>query len=252
MNGVNGSHAAPTNGLGQAYTDQVIKSIGPKTDARLKEVMISLIQHVHDFAREVDLTFDEWMAGVEMINWAGQRSTSTRNEGQLLCDVIGLESLVDDITNRKAAEAVDSATASAVLGPFWRHDTPMREFGSTITFDTPSDGQVAYIHGVIADAQTKKPIPNALVDVWQASTNGLYEQQDENQVEHNLRGKFLTNDKGEYAFYSLRPVPYPVPVDGAAGKMMKLLDRNLFRPAHIHYLVTADGYKPLTTQIFDS
>lgn len=119
-------------------------------------------------------------------------STNKRNEGQLLCDVIGLESyvplaqkldrggsltdpsLVDDITYRKAAEATNSATASAVLGPFWRHDTPIRKFGSSITFNTPADGQVAYIHGAVTDAKSKKPIANALVDVWLASTNGKY------------------------------------------------------------------------------
>ncbi|KAF2160632.1 hypothetical protein M409DRAFT_29020 [Zasmidium cellare ATCC 36951] len=252
MNGVDKNHALPAGGLGHAYTEQVIKSIGPKTDARLKKVMTSLIRHVHDFAREVDLTFDEWMAGVEMINWAGQMSTNKRNEGQLLCDVIGIESLVDDITYRKAAEATDSATASAVLGPFWRHDTPLRDFGSSITFNTPSDGQVAYIHGTVTDAKTKEPLANALVDVWLASTNGLYEQQDDDQVEHNLRGKFLTNEKGEYVFYSLRPTPYPVPSDGPGGKLIQLLDRPLYRPAHIHYIVTADGYKPITTQVFDS
>lgn len=106
-----------------------------------------------------------------MINWAGQMSDNKRNEGQLLCDVIGLESLVDDITYRKAAEAGD-ATASAILGPFWRQDTPMRDFGSTITFDTPSDGQVAYVHGTVTDATSGKPLSNAVVDVWQASTNG--------------------------------------------------------------------------------
>ncbi|KXT15310.1 hypothetical protein AC579_2819 [Pseudocercospora musae] len=242
----------PETGLGKQWTENIINSMGPKTDDRLREVMSSLIRHVHDFAREVDLTLDEWMAGVQLINWAGQMSTNKRNEGQLLCDVIGLESLVDDITVRKAAEAADAATASAILGPFWRQDTPMREFGSTITFNTPSDGQVAYVHGTVTDAKTGKPLANAVVDIWQASTNGLYEQQDENQVEHNLRGKFQTNEKGQYALYCLRPTPYPVPLDGPAGKLLQLLDRHPYRPAHIHYIVTRDGYKPITTQIFDS
>ncbi|KAF2206763.1 hypothetical protein CERZMDRAFT_119245 [Cercospora zeae-maydis SCOH1-5] len=239
-------------GLDKEWTEQIIRAMGPKTDDRLREVMGPLIRHIHDFAREVNLTVDEWMAGVQLVNWAGQMSNDRRNEGQLLCDVIGLESLVDDITVRKAAAAGDAATASAILGPFFRHDHPVREFGSTITFNTPKDAQVAYVHGVVTDASTGKPIQNASVDVWQASTNGLYEQQDPDQVEHNLRGKFYTNANGEYAFYCLRPTPYPVPFDGPAGKLLQLMDRHPYRPAHIHYIVQHDGHKPITTQIFDA
>jgi hypothetical protein len=152
--------------------------------------MSSLIQHVHDFAREVELTIDEWMAGVELINWAGKMSTDRRNEGQLVCDVIGLESsvsllsglldwwllltgirLVDEITYKKASEAADTSTQSAILGPFFRHDAPLRQKGDTITFDTPKDGQVVYMHGRVMDGKTKKPLANAYIDVWEASTN---------------------------------------------------------------------------------
>lgn len=107
------------------------------------------------------------------------------------------------------------------------------------------------MYGRVIDAVTKKPLANATIDVWQASTNGLYEQQDENQVDHNLRGKFKTDEKGEYAFYCIRPTPYPIPFDGPAGKLLQLLDRHPYRPAHIHLIVMIDGYKPITTQIFD-
>ncbi|KAL1848940.1 hypothetical protein VTK73DRAFT_9980 [Phialemonium thermophilum] len=237
--------------LGQDFTRHVIESMGPNTSPRLRQVMTSLIQHVHDFAREVQLTMDEWMLGVQLINWAGQMSTDRRNEGQLLCDVIGLESLVDNITYRAAAKSGKPVTASAILGPFWRADAPTRPNGSTITFDTPDDAQVTFMHGRVVCAETGKPIPNAVVDIWQASTNGLYEQQDPNQKEHNLRGKFVTDENGEYSLYCLRPTPYPVPNDGPAGKLLKLLDRHEWRPAHIHLIVQADGFKPVTTQIFD-
>ncbi|KAI1845952.1 hypothetical protein JX265_011152 [Neoarthrinium moseri] len=245
------SNGTPSNVLGKEWTEQVINSMGPKTEPRLREVMSSLIRHVHDFAREVKLTTDEWMLGVEMINQAGQMSNQKRNEGQLLCDVIGLESLVDDITYQEATKSGGSATASAILGPFWRHDTPTRENGTTITFDTPKDGQVAFLHGRVTSADTGKPLANASVEAWQASTNGLYEQQDENQVEHNLRGKFITDSEGRFSFYCLRPTPYPVPEDGPAGKLLKLMDRHTFRPAHIHLIAIAEGHKPITTQIFD-
>ena len=165
--------------------------------------------------------------------------------------VLTLSRLVDEITYKKAAEAADFATQSAILGPFFRHDHPVREKGATITFDTPKDADVAYMYGQVFDAVTKKPLKGATIDVWQASTNGLYEQQDENQCDHNLRGKFITDDNGEYGFYCLRPTPYPIPFDGPAGKLLQLLDRHPYRPAHIHLIVMIDGYKPITTQIFD-
>lgn len=233
------------------FTQNVINAMGPKTTPRMREVMTSLITHIHDFARETHLTVDEWMAGVELINWAGQMSNDKRNEGQLVCDVIGLESLVDEITYKKASEAQDVATATAILGPFFRQDAPVRAYGDSITFNTPKDAEVTYMYGVVSDAKTKKPLQNAVIDVWECSTNGLYEQQDDDQVDCNLRGKFKTNEKGEYAYYCIKPTPYPIPFDGPAGKLLQLLDRHPFRPAHIHLIVMLEGFKPITTQIFD-
>lgn len=107
------------------------------------------------------------------------------------------------------------------------------------------------MHGTVKCAKTGKPIANATLDVWMASTNGLYEQQDDNQVDHNLRGKFRTDENGEYAWYCIRPTPYPIPYDGPAGKLLQLLDRHPYRPAHIHLIVMKEGWKPITTQIFD-
>ncbi|UKZ65008.1 uncharacterized protein TrAtP1_006210 [Trichoderma atroviride] len=237
--------------LGQEFTDHVVQAMGPETTPRMRTVMTALIQHVHDFAREVNLTTEEWLAGVAMLNWAGQMSNDKRNEGQLVCDVIGLESLVDDITYREASKADKPPTSSAILGPFWRADAPIRENGTTITFNTPKDAVVAYMHGQVTSAETGKPLANATVDVWQASTNGLYEQQDDDQIDCNLRGKFVTDAEGRYSFYCLRPTPYPIPFDGPAGKLLKLMDRHEYRPAHIHLIVESEGHRSLTTQIFD-
>ncbi|KAM0466774.1 hypothetical protein ACHAPV_000282 [Trichoderma viride] len=237
--------------LGQEFTDHVVQAMGPETTPRMRTVMTALIQHVHDFAREVDLTTEEWLAGVAMLNWAGQMSNDKRNEGQLVCDVIGLESLVDDITYREASKADKPPTSSAILGPFWRADAPIRENGTPITFNTPKDAVVAYMHGQVTSAETGKPLANATVDVWQASTNGLYEQQDDDQIDCNLRGKFVTDAEGRYSFYCLRPTPYPIPFDGPAGKLLKLMDRHEYRPAHIHLIVESEGHRSLTTQIFD-
>lgn len=238
--------------LGKEWTEGIVNAMGPKTSPRMREVMSSMIRHVHDFAREVDLTVDEWMAGVRMLNWAGQMSTGKRNEGQLVCDVIGLESLVDWITFKKATESGDAVTQSAILGPFFRHDHPIRPKGATIHLTKADKAQDVYMYGQLTDGKTGKPIQGATIDVWQASTNGLYEQQDDDQCEHNLRGKFITDENGEYAFYTIRPTPYPVPFDGPAGKMLQLMDRHPYRPAHIHFIVQKDGYEPITTQIFDS
>ncbi|KAL3450581.1 Intradiol ring-cleavage dioxygenase [Aspergillus insuetus] len=235
------------------FTENVVSAMGENVNPRFRQLMASLIRHVHDFARENELTVDEWMAGVQLMNWAGQMSDAKRNEGQLVCDVIGLESLVDEITFKLADEATDAPTATAILGPFFRADTPYRSNGETIVKTVPRDGkgEIAYMTGQVVDFETKKPLVNADVEVWQASTNGLYEQQDPEQEEFNLRGKFKTDAEGRYSFYCLRPTPYPVPDDGPAGKLLKLMDRHPFRPAHIHIIATCDGYKPLTTQIFD-
>lgn len=217
------------------FTPSVIAATGPNCSPRLREVMTSLIKHVHDFAREVNLTTDEYMAGVALLNWAGQMSNDRRNEGQLVTDVIGLESLVDEITYKNAVAGKDEGkgggvTGSAILGPFWR-ETPRREVGSSIVDKVPEDGMVAWFGGVVKDAVSGKAIEGASVDVWQASTNGedsivklglmvhgdvdflctgLYEQQDADQPDHNLRGIFYTGSDGKYGFYCLRPTPYPV------------------------------------------
>ncbi len=177
-------------------------------------------------------------------------SNDRRNEGQLVCDVIGLESLVDEITHKLVSGAENAPTATAVLGPFYRADAPKREMGTSMVHNIP-DGDHTYIHGVVKDYLTGEPIEGAVLDVWHAAPNGLYEQQDPNQVDFNLRGRFTTGQDGRYSFYCLRPTSYPIPQDGPAGKLLELLDRHPMRPAHIHFLITAPNYKPLITQVFD-
>ncbi|KAI9690070.1 MAG: hypothetical protein M1820_010048 [Bogoriella megaspora] len=232
------------------FTQAVIDATGPKALPRLKQVMPSLIRHMHDFCRENQITIDEWMAAVNLMNEAGQMSNDRRNEGQLVLDILGLETLVDDITHKLAMDAEDLPTASAVLGPFWRKDAPRRKMGDTIVFGI-DDGEHTLMHGTVTDHITGKPIEDAELDVWHTAPNGLYEQQDPNQVDYNLRGRFTTGKDGKYSFVCLRPTSYPIPNDGPGGKLLKLLDRHPMRPAHIHFIVTAPGYKPIITQIFD-
>jgi len=232
------------------FTANVINATGPKASPRMRKVMASMIKHIHDFARENEITVDEWMQGVEMINEAGRMSDDKRNEGQLVCDVLGLESLVDEITFKLATEANSAPTATAILGPFWRKDAPKLPMGETIVHGI-DDGDTTIMHGTVTDYLTGKPIDGAELDVWHTAPNGLYEQQDENQVDFNLRGRFTTGKDGKYNFYCLRPTSYPIPYDGPAGKLLQLLDRHPMRPAHIHFIVSAPGYKPIITQIFD-
>lgn len=166
-------------------------------------------------------------------------SDSKRNEGQLLCDVLGLESLVDEITYKLATSAADEPTATAILGPFYRNNAPQMEMGSCIVHGSEnSEGDRTWMHGTVTDFKTGKPIEGAVIDVWHTAPNGLYEQQDPDQPDMNLRGRFTTGADGKYNFYCLRPVPYPIPFDGPAGKVLKALDRHPYRPAHIHFLVS--------------
>lgn len=165
-------------------------------------------------------------------------SDDRRNEGQLVCDVLGLESLIDEITYKLASEAQDEPTATAILGPFWRKDAPQKQMGDTIVSGIDEEGHRTWMHGIVTDFMTGEPIEGAVLDVWHTAPNGLYEQQDPNQPDMNLRGRFTTGKDGTYQFYCLRPVPYPIPYDGPAGAILKALDRHPYRPAHIHFIVS--------------
>lgn len=177
---------------------------------------------------------------------AGQMTTDKRDEMLLFTDVLGSESLIDDITQ---VLANDNSTAPTALGPFWR-EAPIREMGSSICFGIKSDDHT-FMYGKVVDARTNRPIANAELDVWETAPNGKYEQQDPDQVDMNLRGRFTTGPDGEYNFYCLRPTTYAIPDDGPAGDLLKLLDRHLMRPAHIHFIVQAPGHKPVVTELFD-
>ncbi|KAF2433107.1 catechol 1,2-dioxygenase 1 [Tothia fuscella] len=247
----NGASGGATHKFDPNFTKNVIAATGPKAAPRTRKVLGSLIQHLHDFARENEITVDEWMSAVEFINEAGQMSTDVRNEGQLVCDILGLESLVDEITYKLASDASDAPTATAILGPFWRKDAPKLSMGDSIIIKSSQDEEVTHMYGIVTDFKTGKPIGGAELDVWHTAPNGMYEQQDPEQPDFNLRGRFTTGKDGKYDFYCLKPTAYPIPDDGPAGRLLKMLDRHPMRPAHIHFIVSAPGYKPIVTQIFD-
>lgn len=174
-------------------------------------------------------------------------SDDKRNEGNLLANVLGLEALVDEISH---VVADDGATEPTVLGPFWRENAPRRSMGDSIVSGIEA-GDFTFMSGRVLDASTGEPVEKAVIDIWETAPNGKYEQQDPYQVDMNLRGLFTTGKDGTYSFYCLRPTTYSIPVDGPAGLLLQLLDRHTMRPAHIHFMIQAPGYKTIITELFD-
>jgi len=222
-------------------TDVFTGYFGEDTDPRVKEVLGALARHLHDFAREVNLTHEEWHKGLEFLEWAGKITTPERNEFVLLSDVLGLSSLVDML------HSTPEATSSSVLGPFHVSNPPALEIGGDMRRDF--GGQVLLAKGQIKGTDGQ-PIPGAQIDIWQTAPNGLYSSQDPNQDIHSFHGLMTTDDQGRYAFTTVRPVSYTVPSDGPVGEILNAAGRHPWRPSHLHYIVSADGYRNLVTEVF--
>lgn len=229
----------------QTITDDVLAAMRPP-DPRLHELLRSLVRHLHEFAREVALTEGELMRGLEFLTRVGQKSDAQRQEFVLLSDVLGLSILVDAITNRAPAEA----TASTVFGPFWSPDAPRIEPGDWIARGRERDqAEHAVVHGLVTSLGGA-PLKGATLDIWQASPDGKYDVQDPDQPAGNLRGILRTADDGSYWFRTVVPAPYPIPDDGPVGELLEALGRHPMRPAHIHFMVHADGHHKLITHVF--
>ncbi|MDB5776133.1 MAG: intradiol ring-cleavage dioxygenase [Herbaspirillum sp.] len=229
----------------EAMITEVVKEAMSRTgNPRLKEIMALLVEHAHAFVREANLTDEEFDAGVRFIQGIGQVTTDTHNEVVLASDALGISTLIAYRNHPQDK----GQSASALLGPFWRLHAPDCENGDNIArSNTP--GVAMYVDGVVRDTGGR-PIPGACVDVWQASPVGLYESQDPEQESMNLRGKFRTDSQGRYRFRTVRPAGYPVPVHGPVGQLLKAQNRHPFRPAHIHFMVSAPACKTLVTQVF--
>ncbi len=218
--------------------------MGPDTDPRLAKVMSALVKHLHAFATEVDLTQEEWEYGIGFLTRTGQICSGERQEFILLSDVLGLSMLVDAVNNRRP----EGATENTVFGPFHVADAPIREMGANISLD--GKGESCLFEGRVLDLDGN-PIKGACVDVWSDNADGFYDvQQPEVQPKWNNRGRFITGADGSYAFRGIRPVSYPIPDDGPVGQMLAALGRHPYRPAHMHYLVTAPGFQKLVTHTF--
>ncbi|MEM9205408.1 MAG: dioxygenase [Pseudomonadota bacterium] len=223
----------------QAFLDYC----GPETSPRVKEVLTSLTTHLHAFAKEVNLTHDEWRLGLELLMKTGEISDAERNEYVLMSDVLGLSSLVDMINSPEVG------TPSSVLGPFHILGAPDIEHGADMKGE--NEGPTVFVSGRILQPNGE-PIKSAEMEIWQTADNGLYSNQDEAQSEYNLRGHLHAQEDGRYLFCTVRPAPYTVPDDGPVGVLLHATGRHPWRPSHLHFIVTAPGFRTLVTEVFPS
>jgi hydroxyquinol 1,2-dioxygenase len=228
----------------EELTAKVLASFAGCADARLRDLMQALVRHAHDLVREVGLTPAEWEQAIGVLTRTGQITDDRRQEFILWSDSLGVSMLVDAIEHTLPA----GATESTVLGPFYVPGSPLREYGADITREAA--GMPALVHGRVL-ALDGAEIAGAELDVWQNGDDRLYAVQRPEASEDHLRGRFLTREDGSYAFLAVRPVPYPIPDDGPVGAMLEATGRHPWRPAHIHMIVRAAGYRSLTTHLFD-
>ena len=228
----------------ETSADTVNARMSEDADARVRRVMGALVRHLHAFAKEVELTEAEWETAIAFLTETGQICSRERQEFILLSDVLGFSMLVDAINNRRPS----GATENTVFGPFHVADAPIRQMGETISLD--GKGESCLFHGRVLD-QDGMPIAGATVDVWSDNAEGYYDvQQPDLQPRWNNRGRFITGEDGAYRFVGIKPVSYPIPDDGPVGRLLAALGRHPYRPAHMHFLVTAPGYQRIVTHTF--
>jgi hydroxyquinol 1,2-dioxygenase len=226
-------------------TPVVIDAYKNIEDPRLREIVASLIKHLHAFAREVHLTEEEFHKGTEILAKLGQLTNDNHNEVVLMSGSLGFSSLICLLNNGNNGQ---TETTANLLGPFWRMNSPQTENGGSIV-RSPTPGPVLFVNCWLKD-QTGKPIAGAKVDVWHSSPEGFYEQQDPKQAPMNLRGQFTTDAEGKFGFRSVKPAGYPIPIDGPVGDLIRAGKRHHYRPAHLHFLIFKEGFKTLISQIY--
>ena len=225
----------------QSITQAFLDYCSDETDPRLRVILERLAHHLHTFAREVELTHEEWRKAIEFLTACGDITTPERNEFILLSDVLGLSSLVDMI------HSPEEATASSVLGPFHILGAPDLPVGGDLKGD--NDGATVIVQGRVLTS-AGNPIQGAALEIWQTAANGLYSNQDSAQPDYNLRARQVTGEDGRYAFTTIRPAPYTVPDDGPVGDLLRATGRHPWRPSHLHFIIEADGFRTLVTELF--
>jgi len=227
-------------------TKAVLSEYARTKNPRLREILASLIRHLHEFAREVKLTEQEFHTAMAYIVAIGKNSNETHNEAVLMAGSLGLSPLICLINNGDNGK---TETDANMLGPFWRMDSPPTPNGGSIV-RSPTPGPVLFVDAWFRDTGGK-PIEGAEVDIWQSSPEGFYENQDPVQADMNLRGKFTTDKDGHISFRSVKPAGYPIPIDGPVGELLRAAGRHNMRPSHLHFLVYKPGFKTLISQLYD-
>jgi hydroxyquinol 1,2-dioxygenase len=226
-------------------TEAVLSEVARAPNPRVREILSALVRHLHAFAREVKLTEEEFQAAVGYIVALGRNTTETHNEVVLMSGSLGFSTLICLLNNGNNGH---TDTDANLLGPFWRMHSPVTKSGDSIVrSETP--GAPIFVKVWFRDTKGN-PIEGAEVDVWHSSTEGFYENQDPVQADMNLRGKFITDADGHFAFRSVKPAGYPIPIDGPTGDLLRAQRRHNMRPAHLHFLASKDGFKTLISQIY--
>lgn len=226
-------------------TRAVLEEMHRTPDPRTKEILEALVRHLHGFVREVRLTEREFQEAIALVNAIGQRTTPSHNEAMLISGALGVSNLVCLLNN--GANGTRETQANN-LGPFWRTGSPTVANGGTL-LRSPTPGEPLFFKGWVRDAGGR-PVAGAEIDVWHSSPVGLYENQDTTQAEMNLRGKFTTEPDGSFAFRSVKPGAYPVPIEGPTGVLLAAQKRHNWRPAHLHFLLFKPGYKTIASQVY--
>jgi hydroxyquinol 1,2-dioxygenase len=229
----------------EGVTAAVLSELQRAKDPRFKEIMAALVRHLHDFAREVRLTEEEFQSAIGYVVALGKHTNETHNEAVLMAGSLGFSTLICLLNNGNNGQ---TETSQNLLGPFWRMHSPMTANGSSIV-RSPTPGPVLFVDAWFKDSH-RRPVAGAEVDVWQSSPEGYYENQDPVQAEMNLRGKFTTDEDGHIGFRSVMPAGYPIPVDGPVGELLRAQGRHNMRPAHLHLLASRDGFKTLVSQVY--
>lgn len=230
-------------------TNVVIDSLGKHGEItdRQRELATGLVKHLHAFVKDVKLQHDEFLFVCDYLARAGKLCDDNRQEFILLGDILGVEVLVDMMTN-----PIDgNESESTVLGPFYRENPPVLPKGASIIQKHYDNEETAYFEGCIKD-ENGKGVAGVTIDVWEDAPNGIYENLDPDQPEYNLRGRFETDENGHYAFVAVRPVPYPIPDDATAGELLRFMGHHPNRPGHMHFIISKEGYRPLISQIYDA
>ena len=224
-------------------TAAVIEQFGAATDPRLKRIMTSLVQHLHDFVRDAEPTFEEWSCAIDYLTRTGQTCTDKRQEFILLSDTLGISMLVDAINHRMP----EGATETTVLGPFYVDGSPELPLGADVSGGMA--GEPLLVEGTVSSSDGV-PLAGAIVDIWQADGDGYYDVQQPELEGMLLRARFRTDEEGRFRFRSIMPAYYPIPHDGPVGQMLAATKRHPNRPAHVHFMIAAPGHESLITHIF--